>query len=58
MNDKKRDHKKTYNVSLPAPVADWIRAQARAEGLPLDDFLEKCLGGALERMAARRKETA
>jgi hypothetical protein len=31
------------DISLPADVADWMQSQAKAEGLTIDEFIEKAL---------------
>ena len=40
---KKQSRSKTVNVWLPSEVADWITDQAKAEGLTVDEFIEKAL---------------
>ena len=41
---KKQSRSKAVSVWLPSEVADWIKDQAKAEGLSIDEFIEKALG--------------
>ena len=49
---EKQSRSKAVSVWLPSEVADWIKDQAKAEGLSIDEFIEKALGHLLTKHKA------